>query len=70
MWFCFDKEKALQCELQGRKCSGRVLGGPWYGLIAAVAITFFIGWVLAPLVAWALTGWTISVCIMAKTSTG
>ncbi len=42
---------------QGCKRSGRVLGGPWYGLIAAVAITFFIGWVLAPLVAWALTGW-------------
>lgn len=42
---------------QGRRCSGRGLGGPWYGLIAAVAVTFFIGWVLAPLVAWALTGW-------------
>ena len=40
---------------QGRRCSGRVLGGP----IAAVAITFFIGWVLAPLVAWALTGWRV-----------
>ncbi len=34
-----------------------VLGGPWFGLIAAVAVTFFIGLVLAPLVAWALTGW-------------
>lgn len=42
---------------QGRECPGRVLGGPWYGLIAVVAITIFIGWVLAPLVAWALVGW-------------
>lgn len=62
MWFCY-KESEMSCENcnydcdQGRKCSGRVLGGPWYGLIAAVAITFLIGWVLAPLVAWALTGW-------------
>lgn len=43
MWFCF-KESEMSCENcnydcdQGRKCSGRVLGGPWYGLIAAVAI--------------------------------
>lgn len=64
MWFCFE-EIAMSCENcnydcdQGRRCSGRVLGGPWYGLIAAVAVTFFIGWVLAPLVAWALTGWRV-----------
>lgn len=44
---------------RGRRCSGRGLGGPWYGLIAAVAITFFNGWVLAPLVAGALTGWRV-----------
>lgn len=64
MWFCY-KESEMSCEKcnyncdQGRRCSGRVLGGPWYWLIAAVAITFFIGWVLAPLVAWALTGWRV-----------
>ena len=54
-----DFQAATDRQSSGVEPDGRVLGGPWYGLIAAVAITFFIDWVLAPLVAWALTGWRV-----------